>query len=101
MVGAGLQDYGEVGVFPIQVEDDDHLQHMITSRYNYRSTFTHERERAEPGFYQVYLDTHKVNIELTATEQVGIHRYSFDQFNKRHRVILIDNITKSILLGRK
>ncbi|CAF2152213.1 unnamed protein product [Rotaria magnacalcarata] len=91
MFGAGLQDYGEIGVFPIQVKDDDHLQHMIASRYNYRSTFTHERERAEPGFYQVYLDTHKINVELTATEQVGVHRYSFDKFNKRHRVILVDS----------
>jgi putative alpha-1,2-mannosidase len=91
MVGAGLQDYGEVGIFPIQVENDEHLQHMIADRYNYRSVFTHERERAEPGFYQVYLDSHKVNAELTATEQVGVHRYSFDKFNKRHRVILIDS----------
>jgi putative alpha-1,2-mannosidase len=28
---------------------------------------------------------------LTATEQVGVHRYSFDKFNNRHRVILIDS----------
>jgi len=91
MFGAGLQDYGEVGIFPIQVENDAQLEYMITSRFNYRSTFTHEHERAEPGFYQVYLDTHKVNVELTATEQVGIHRYSFDKINKRHRVILIDS----------
>ncbi|CAF3392334.1 unnamed protein product [Rotaria socialis] len=40
MFGAGLQDYGEVGVFPIQVEDDDHLQHMIANRYNYRRPFS-------------------------------------------------------------
>ncbi|CAF1412818.1 unnamed protein product [Adineta steineri] len=91
MVGAGLQDYGEVGVFPIQVDDNAHLQYMITSRFNYRSTFIHGREHAEPGFYQVYLDTHEVNVELTATEQVGIHRYSFDKFNKPYRVILIDS----------
>ncbi len=91
MVGAGVQDYGEVGVFPVQVEDDRHLQRMIENRFNYRSSFTHENEHAEPGFYQVYLDTHKVNAELTATEQVGVHRYSFDKFNNRHRVILIDS----------
>jgi len=91
MVGAGLQDYGEIGLFPIQVEDDNQLQYMITSRLNYRSAFSHENERAEPGYYQVYLDTHKVNVELTATEQVGVHRYSFDEFNQRHRVMLIDS----------
>jgi putative alpha-1,2-mannosidase len=91
MVGAGVQDYGEVGVFPVQVEDDTHLQRLIENRIKYRSQFTHTNETAEPGYYQVYLDTHKVNAELTATEQVGVHRYSFDKFNNRHRVILIDS----------
>jgi putative alpha-1,2-mannosidase len=91
MVGAGVVDYGEVGVFPVQVDNDDHLQHMIASRNGYRSAFRHESERIEPGFYQVYLDTHKVNVELTATEQVGVHRYSFDKFNENHRVVLVDS----------
>jgi putative alpha-1,2-mannosidase len=32
-----------------------------------------------------------VEVELTATEQVGVHRYSFDNFDARRRVILIDS----------
>ncbi|CAF3021170.1 unnamed protein product [Rotaria sp. Silwood2] len=89
--GAGIVDYGNVGVFPIQVDNDDDLRHMIAKRHGYRSTFKHESEQIEPGSYQVYLDTHKVKVELTATEQVGIHRYSFDNINKKHRIILIDS----------
>ena len=88
--GAGIVDYGEVGVFPVQVDNDEELQEMIATRHGYRSTFTHENEQVQPGFYQVYLDTHKIKVELTATEQVGIHRYSFDNF-KTNRVILIDS----------
>ncbi|CAF1476531.1 unnamed protein product [Rotaria magnacalcarata] len=91
MVGAGVVDYGEVGIFPVQVDSVENLQKMISNRHGYRSSFTHDRERIEPGYYQVYLDTHKVNVELTATEQVGVHRYSFDNFDKRHRAILIDS----------
>ncbi|CAF1282645.1 unnamed protein product [Rotaria sp. Silwood1] len=89
--GAGIVDYGNVGIFPIQVDNNDNLQHMIAKRHGYRSTFKHESERIEPGFYQVYLETHKVKVELTATEQVGIHRYSFDDVNRKHHVILIDS----------
>lgn len=89
--GAGLQDYGEVGVFPIQIDSINHLERLISIRNGYRSKFNHEHERAEPGFYQVYLDTHHINVELTATEQVGIHRYSFDKTGKKYRAILIDN----------
>jgi putative alpha-1,2-mannosidase len=91
MVGAGVVDYGEVGIFPVQVDNDNSLQHMIARKCGYRSAYTHDREQIEPGYYKVYLDTHKVNVELTATEQAGVHRYSFDNFNENHRVILVDS----------
>ncbi|CAF3410478.1 unnamed protein product [Rotaria socialis] len=89
--GAGIVDYGNVGIFPVQVNNDNDLQHVIANKHGYRSTFEHKSEIVEPGYYQVYLDTHKTKVELTATEQVGIHRYSFDDFNEKHRVVLIDS----------
>jgi putative alpha-1,2-mannosidase len=91
MFGAGVPDYGEVGIIPVQIDDNKDLQRMISKRNGYRSAFKHEREIVEPGYYQVYLDTHKINVELTATEQVGIHRYSYDKIKNKHHVILIDN----------
>ena len=89
MFGAGVQDYGEVGIIPVQVDNNRHLQSMISKRNGYRSAFQHDREVVEPGYYQVYLDTHKINVELTATEQVGIHRYSYDKIRNKQHVILI------------
>ena len=91
MFGGGVVDYGEVGIMPIQVNDVKHLQEMISKRNGYRSAFQHTREVVQPGYYQVYLDTHKINVELTATEQVGIHRYSYEKNAKKQRMILIDN----------
>ncbi|CAF1573665.1 unnamed protein product [Rotaria sordida] len=91
MFGAGVQDYGEVGIIPVQIDNNKHLQEMISKRNGYRSEFQHEREIIEPGYYQVYLHTHKINVELTATEQVGIHRYSYDKIKNKQHVILIDN----------
>ncbi|CAF3663915.1 unnamed protein product [Adineta steineri] len=91
MFGAGVVDYGEVGIIPVQIDSIKHLQAMISKRNGYRSAFRHEREVVEPGYYQVYLDTHKINVELTATEQVGIHRYTYDKIKNKHHVILIDN----------
>lgn len=76
--GAGIVDYDEIGLIPVQIDNDNDLQQMIAKKHGYRSTFRHESEITEPGFYQVYLDTHKIKVELTATEQVGVHRYSFD-----------------------
>ena len=91
MFGAGVPDYGEIGVIPVQIEDKNHLQKMISKRNGYRSAFRHENEIVQPGFYQVYLDTHHVKVELTATEQVGIHRYSYNKTANKQHVILIDS----------
>src|SRR5258708_1226799 len=46
---------------------------------SYRSRFSHSDEEAVPGYYRVYLQDSKVKAELTATERVGFHRYTFPQ----------------------
>jgi len=43
----------------------------------YRSRFSHEREEAHPGYYAVTLDDYRIRAELTASERVGFHRYTF------------------------
>ncbi len=54
----------------------------------YRSRFSHESEVATPGYYTVMLDTPKIKAELTATERVGVHRYTFPASEKAY--ILMD-----------
>ncbi len=39
--------------------------------------FSHESERAAPGYYSVDLLDTGITVELTATERVGMHRYFF------------------------
>src|SRR5260370_32701587 len=46
---------------------------------SYRSKFSHADEHAVPGYYSVFLQDSRVKAELTATERVGIHRYTFPQ----------------------
>ncbi|GGD70663.1 GH92 family glycosyl hydrolase [Lacimicrobium alkaliphilum] len=45
------------------------------------SSFSHDKEGASPGYYQVYLDDYKVNVELTAGPRSGLQRYRFDSHN--------------------
>lgn len=42
------------------------------------STFSHETESAGPGYYSVRLEEYATKAELTATDRVGVHRYTFD-----------------------
>lgn len=45
----------------------------------YRSRFDKSSEVATPGFYEVTLSDYGVKVELTATERVGFHRYTYPQ----------------------
>lgn len=45
----------------------------------YRSRFDKADEHSEPGYYSVVLKDYQVKAELTATERVGFHRYTFPE----------------------
>lgn len=53
----------------------------------YRSVFSHENEKAEAGYYGVKLDDHNITAELTATNRVGVHRYTFPAADQAHIIL--------------
>jgi predicted alpha-1,2-mannosidase len=53
----------------------------------YRSMFSHTDEQMEPGYYAVLLKDRKVHAELTATERVGLHRYTFSSSEASHFIL--------------
>jgi predicted alpha-1,2-mannosidase len=86
--GAGHSDLGDVLLMPISgdrvpMEPGDPEK----TQPGYRSRFSHAREVAEPGYYSVFLNDSAVLAELTASERVGVHRYTFAQGSK-HNVLL-------------
>lgn len=56
------------------------------SASNYASEYSHRKESAHPGYYQVFLERYKINAELTSTLRCGYHRYSFSD-NQTKRLI--------------
>lgn len=44
---------------------------------DYCSRFSHQKESACPGYYQVFLERYHVNAELTSTLRCGYHKYTF------------------------
>ncbi|MEN8882506.1 MAG: GH92 family glycosyl hydrolase [Polaribacter sp.] len=53
----------------------------------YRSRFSHDREDAKPGYYSVVLDDYNIKVELTASQRVGFHRYTFNNKGENHIII--------------
>lgn len=48
----------------------------------WKSKFSHEKETAKAGYHQLYLDKYGINVELTSTTRVGMHRYTFEKNNE-------------------
>ena len=45
----------------------------------WQSAIDHAREVAEPGYQRVHLDRYGITAELTTTDRVGLHRYTYDK----------------------
>jgi predicted alpha-1,2-mannosidase len=53
----------------------------------YRSRFDHADEHMEPGYYSVLLKDYKIRAELTATDRVGLHRYTFPASDQAYLIL--------------
>lgn len=56
------------------------------------STYSHANEKAEAGYYSVKLDN-GVSAELTSTERVGMHHYSYPANGTPRMLIDLENAT--------
>ena len=54
----------------------------------FKSEFSHDDETVSPGYHAVHLKTYDIAAELTATDRVGFHRYTFPADSSSH--ILFD-----------
>ncbi len=54
----------------------------------YGSRFSHKSEKAQAGFYQVYLEDYQVDVKLTSTLRSGYHQYKYK--DAKDRQILFD-----------
>ena len=69
--GTGCEDLCDVLLMPVQGKAPKQL-----TRETYLTTFSHNNESAEPGYYTVKMDNGIV-VELTCNERVAYHRYTF------------------------
>jgi putative alpha-1,2-mannosidase len=44
-------------------------------------------ELAQPGYHRLHLDRYDIDAELTSTERVGIHRYTFNQAGQAEIIV--------------
>ncbi|ATA77410.1 Putative alpha-1,2-mannosidase [Capnocytophaga canimorsus] len=89
--GTGIGDLNDILLMPVNKEYD--LSQLSTGKkdqypkaaldfrnqVSYKSRYSHQNEKAEPGYYQVFLEDPKVNAELTADQYVAYHKYTYQK----------------------
>lgn len=75
--GTGHSDLGDILLMPTVGQVKLNPGVKTSERSGYRSKFTHKNEKAMPGYYSVYLQDYGIKAELTATERVGVHKYTY------------------------
>lgn len=63
--GTGIGDLGDIGLLPVSNAKQAHV------------ILRHSQQSARAGYYSLNLQDPNVKVELTATERVGFHRYTF------------------------
>ena len=84
--GTGIGDLCDVLVMPAAVEVDLSKELGSIREEDFASMFSHENEKAQPGYYAVDLDN-GIKVELTATARTGLHRYTFPE-SSDHEVVI-------------
>ncbi|MGV3658027.1 MAG: GH92 family glycosyl hydrolase [Chitinophagaceae bacterium] len=88
--GTGIEDYCDILLQPTVGK----RQWMAEE---YKSPFSHTKEKAYPGYYGVHLDKYGIDVKLTTTLRTGLHKYQYPKGTKEGNV-LIDLAHRDIVI---
>lgn len=85
--GTGIGDLGDILLMPATGTVRPQKGRLDLPRTGFYSLFSHREETAKPGYYAVRLQRYNIKAELTATQRVGFHQYSFPASDSAQIVI--------------
>ena len=85
--GTGHSDLGDFLIMPTQGKLQVNPGTSNDTKSGYRSAYSHANETVEAGYYKVKLDDDNITAELTATNRVGMHQYTFPKSDQSHIIL--------------
>ncbi len=85
--GTGHSDLGDFLVMPTTGELTLEPLQDGNGKKGFYSVFSHDDETASPGYYSVDLKSYDIKAELTASERVGFHKYTFPKSDSAHIIL--------------
>jgi predicted alpha-1,2-mannosidase len=86
--GTGHSDLGDFLIMPTTGKLFLNPGTATHPESGYRSTFSHDNEVAEADYYKVKLDKYNITAELTASNRVGFHQYTFAEATDQAHIVL-------------
>jgi predicted alpha-1,2-mannosidase len=91
--GTGIGDLSDISFMPAVGQVRLHRGWESEPQSGLWSYFTRGSEKTKPGYYAVHLERYGIDVELTATQRVGFHRYTFPQADDASIIIDLENGT--------
>ncbi len=79
--GTGCSDTGDILFMPYTGKLFSNPRSQNNAMTGYGSYYSHKKEITEPGYYSLWLDDYNTNVELTSSDRVAFHRYTFPNNN--------------------
>ena len=89
--GTGIGDLSDIVMMPVTGEVKHARGNHDDPGSGMWSLFSRANENASPGYYATRLDRYGIDVELTATERVGFHKYTFPAASDARVVFDLEN----------
>ncbi|MFD2941756.1 GH92 family glycosyl hydrolase [Flavobacterium notoginsengisoli] len=85
--GTGIGDLADILFMPTNKKLDLTAKAASRDFLPYKSKYNHVHEKAVPGYYQVFLEDPKINVELTSTQRTAYHKYTYNNNDTQSVVV--------------
>ena len=85
--GTGCTDLGEFLIMPAVGSLKMNAGSQDNPESGYASYYNHSTEKVEPGYYKVHLDTYNIDIEMTTSERVALHKITYPKSDNAKIII--------------
>ncbi|QJP33272.1 glycoside hydrolase family 92 protein [Nonlabens sp. Ci31] len=92
--GTGVSDYGDILFMPT---NKPIVNNGADGKEGYSSKFSHDNEKASPGYYEVHLEDTDIDVRLTVTERAGMHEYKFPSSEDQYVILDLEHRDKLLV----
>tara|TARA_R110002020_G_scaffold111980_1_gene258164 strand:- start:228 stop:2447 length:2220 start_codon:yes stop_codon:yes gene_type:complete len=85
--GTGIGDMSDILFMPVNKKIN--LAKSVNKRSDlpYKSRYSHSKEKASPGYYEVFLEDYKIDVALTTLQRTAYHKYTFNEGDEQSLII--------------